>query len=71
QLVQRESVWHNLKHPNVLDVYGISEQDETPLFVVLPSQVNGNIRQWTPGHVDMYLRPLVLDIAAGMLYLHA
>uniref|UniRef100_A0A0W0EY35 Putative Six-hairpin glycosidase n=1 Tax=Moniliophthora roreri TaxID=221103 RepID=A0A0W0EY35_MONRR len=70
QLVQRASVWRGLKHPNVLDVYGISEQNENPLFVVLPSQGNGNIRQWTTGRLDMDLRTLVLDIATGMRYLH-
>ncbi|KAK7046115.1 hypothetical protein VNI00_007118 [Paramarasmius palmivorus] len=71
QLAQKASTWRGLYHPNILDVYGISAQDEEPLYIILPLQQNGSVRQWIAGRSDQNLNPLVLDVAVGMRYLHA
>ncbi|KAF9255907.1 hypothetical protein L218DRAFT_882969 [Marasmius fiardii PR-910] len=70
-LVRYTSSWHDLKHPNVLSVYGVSQSSEEPLFVVVPYHENGNIQEWIAGRDDLDRNRLVLDVALGMQYLHA
>ncbi|KAI3612067.1 Armdomain-containing protein [Moniliophthora roreri] len=71
QLARQATRWHEVKHPNVLNVYGISAQSEDPQFIVLPLQENGNIGQWITSRPTFDCRSLIMDIALGMQYLHA
>ncbi|KAL0575730.1 hypothetical protein V5O48_006243 [Marasmius crinis-equi] len=65
------STWSDIKHPNVLSVYGVSPGSEETSFVVLPYHENGNLAQWTANCDPVDRIRLVLDIALGMQYLHA
>ncbi|KAG7094347.1 hypothetical protein E1B28_007947 [Marasmius oreades] len=65
------SSWHDLKHPNMLSVCGVSQSSEEPLFIVLPYHENGNLQAWIASQDGVDRNRLILDVALGMQYLHA
>ncbi|KAK1228039.1 hypothetical protein PQX77_008932 [Marasmius sp. AFHP31] len=69
-LQQCSTAWSDLKHPNVLTVYGISPGSDDHSFLVIPYHENGNIAQWIAERDNLDRSRLILDVALGMQYLH-
>ncbi|KAJ6453969.1 hypothetical protein C8R45DRAFT_1065143 [Mycena sanguinolenta] len=66
----RDKVWTTLRHPNVLEVFGISSLDADPLYVVTEFQENGNVNRFLEQNPEADRAKIVLDVALGMQYLH-
>ncbi|KAF8586717.1 kinase-like protein [Ramaria rubella] len=64
-------IWADLKHPRILEFYGICEYGTMSLFMVSPFLSNGNIMHYlsnvAPG---ANRRRLLLETAQGLHYLH-
>ncbi|KAH7925401.1 kinase-like protein [Leucogyrophana mollusca] len=74
KVFSREAVlWRQLSNPNVLPFYGVYRSPETAskLCLVSPWMENGNITQYLEKTPTADRRPLVMDIARGLDYLHS
>ena len=66
-------MWYNLKHPNVLSLYGAYQLGDYP-FVVIPLMKNGNLISYIEGKEKLSLLNLIeilIGISSGMEYLHS
>ncbi|KAJ6602491.1 hypothetical protein DFH09DRAFT_1124971 [Mycena vulgaris] len=67
----RGDLWTSLRHPNVLQMFGVSPLDADPLYVVTQFQPNGNVLRFLEQNPHADRARIVSDIACGMQYLHA
>ncbi|KAJ7591265.1 hypothetical protein C8J56DRAFT_558457 [Mycena floridula] len=63
--------WADLKHPNVLEIFGISSDGADPLYMITPYQSCGNVRQFLRRNPSADRPKLVLDVALGMQFIHS
>ncbi|KAF9651621.1 kinase-like protein, partial [Thelephora ganbajun] len=64
-------VCQNLSHPNILPFLGVISTDSHPLSIVSKWMSNGNISEFLKHDVQFNRRPLLIDIARGLDYLHS
>ncbi|KAJ7471827.1 kinase-like domain-containing protein, partial [Mycena latifolia] len=60
-----------LRHPNVLQMFGVSPLDADPLYVVTQFQPNGNVLRFLQQNPHTDRAKIVTDVACGMQYLHS
>ncbi|KAF9440354.1 kinase-like protein, partial [Macrolepiota fuliginosa MF-IS2] len=65
-------IWNQLKHPNVLQFYGIHHLSDVygRIGLVSPWMKNGNLPGYLKIHPDAPRLPFVYDIVNGLRYLH-
>ncbi|QRW06927.1 Tyrosine kinase domain protein [Ceratobasidium sp. AG-Ba] len=68
RFIRECEVWRKLKHPNVLEFYGIVKHGGS-LFMISPFLDDGDAPRWLHNRCDHRLRVL-LEAARGCLYLH-
>jgi len=64
-------VCRNLSHPNILSFLGVISTDSLPLCIVSKWMKNGNISEFLRRDGQFNRRPLLIDIARGLNYLHS
>ncbi|KAJ6510423.1 kinase-like domain-containing protein, partial [Mycena sanguinolenta] len=68
-------LWTSLRHPNVLQMFGMSPLDADPLYVVTQFQPDGNVMRFLERNPNVdrvkIVSPGVYDTVLGMQYLHA
>ncbi|KAJ7058381.1 hypothetical protein C8F01DRAFT_1303915 [Mycena amicta] len=70
-LQARGELWTSLRHPNVLQMFGVSPPDADPLYLVTQFQPDGNVSKYFMVHSEVDRSQIIIDIALGMQYLHA
>ncbi|KAF7361275.1 Protein kinase domain-containing protein [Mycena sanguinolenta] len=70
-LHQRGELWTSLRHPNVLQMFGVSPLDADPLYVVIHFQPDGNVMRFLERNPSVDRAKIVYDVVLGMQYLHA
>ncbi|KAJ6617916.1 kinase-like domain-containing protein [Mycena sp. CBHHK59/15] len=68
---ERGELWTSLRHPNILQIFGMSPLDADPLYVVTSFQPNGNVTRFLHQNPHVDRTRIVLDVVLGMQYLHA
>lgn len=68
-IVQRTLTWSKLHHENVLPLIGIVTTFDYAISFISPWMENGNAYDYVQNHANDP-RPLLLDIASGLNYLH-
>ncbi|KAF5354019.1 hypothetical protein D9756_006916 [Leucocoprinus leucothites] len=71
--LKREAIiWSRLRHPNVLPFYGVYSLESSPqrMALVSPWEENGNINDYLKNHPETAHFPMILEITAGLKYLH-
>ncbi|KAJ7475199.1 hypothetical protein B0H11DRAFT_2195216 [Mycena galericulata] len=66
----RGELWTSLRHPNVLQTFGVSPSDADPLYTVTQFHPN-NVLRFLERNPRADRARIVYDIALGMQYLHA
>ncbi|KAJ7629388.1 hypothetical protein DFH06DRAFT_719248 [Mycena polygramma] len=69
-LHERGELWTSLRHPNVLQMFGVSPWDADPLYVVTQFQPDGNVLRFLERNPNADRAKIVHDVALGMKYLH-
>ncbi|KAH7925413.1 kinase-like protein [Leucogyrophana mollusca] len=66
-------LWRQLSNPHVLPFLGVHHCPEKPLYVglVSPWMDNGNVLQYLEKNPQADRKPLLLDVARGIHYLHS
>lgn len=64
-------VCRNLSHPNILSFLGVISTEALPLCIVSKWMQNGNISDFLRRDGQFNRRPLLVDIARGLNYLHS
>lgn len=70
-LLYRVQQWQNMSHPNISQVFGMSPDDQDPLYIVMPCYFNGNSRQYLDHNPNIDRRKIVFQTALGMQHLHS
>ncbi|KAK0493502.1 hypothetical protein EDD18DRAFT_1356424 [Armillaria luteobubalina] len=70
-LLPRIQQWQIMSHPNISQVFGMSPDDQDPLYIVMPCYFNGNSRQYLEHNPNIDRRKIVFQTALGMQYLHS
>ncbi|KAF9531187.1 kinase-like domain-containing protein [Crepidotus variabilis] len=69
--VQREvKTWTNLRHQNVLRIFGANAFDAPP-FIVMPYLRNGNALNYIQNHPDCDRVKILYHVAQGLKHLHS
>ncbi|KAH7890159.1 kinase-like domain-containing protein, partial [Phlebopus sp. FC_14] len=72
RLIRELSVWHGLSHPNILPLYGITENFGPLYSMVCPWVASGTLTCYLKSYITMSQRiGLAYDVAAGLRYLHS
>ncbi|KAJ6589090.1 hypothetical protein B0H19DRAFT_1102869 [Mycena capillaripes] len=66
----RGELWTSLRHPNVLQMFGVSPLDADPLYVVIQFQPDGHVLRFLERNPNADRAKIVYDVALGMEYLH-
>ncbi|KAJ3563209.1 hypothetical protein NP233_g9086 [Leucocoprinus birnbaumii] len=66
-------LWTHLCHRNILPIYGVFLPPDAPqrICIVSPWMENGDLNQYLHTHPDADKTSLILDIIAGLEYLHS
>ncbi|KAG7441524.1 uncharacterized protein BT62DRAFT_974685 [Guyanagaster necrorhizus] len=70
-LLRRVQQWQNMSHPNLSQLFGMSPDDQDPLYIVMPCYFHGNSRQYLDENPNVDRRKIVFETALGMQYLHS
>ncbi|KAF8736484.1 hypothetical protein AX14_014467 [Amanita brunnescens Koide BX004] len=70
RLNREARVWHTLKHPNVLEFFGVVHNIGSFFAVVSPYCANGNISTYLEEHPQSNRLHLILGVAQAIEYLH-
>ena len=63
QRIRREVLTHcHLRHPNIIELLGVTYDEDHPLLIVMPSMPNGNARAYLAAHQEEFLK-IVSDIS--------
>ncbi|KAJ7641354.1 hypothetical protein FB45DRAFT_1022109 [Roridomyces roridus] len=65
----RGELWTSLRHPNVLQTFGVSPMDADPLYIVTQSHPH-NVLEFLERNPQVDRAKIVHDVALGMRYLH-
>ncbi|KZT54925.1 kinase-like protein [Calocera cornea HHB12733] len=71
RLMNELNIWTELKHPNILELYGVSEREPYGLALVSPWLEHGDVNQYMKAYPGVQRYPLVLDIAQALVYMHS
>ncbi|KZO89484.1 kinase-like protein, partial [Calocera viscosa TUFC12733] len=63
--------WTRLKHPNILEFYGVCEHAPYWLGLVSPWMAFGDVKQYLQACPEARRSELLLDIAHGLAYMHS
>ncbi|KZT54907.1 kinase-like protein, partial [Calocera cornea HHB12733] len=69
-LVQELKSWTRLKHPNILELYGVSRGDPWTLTLVSPWMEDGDLLRYLRDHPNSHRAVLIQDILQGLHYMH-
>ncbi|KAK0451328.1 uncharacterized protein EV420DRAFT_1560346 [Desarmillaria tabescens] len=70
-LLNRVQQWQKMNHPNISQVFGMSPDDQDPLYIVMPCYFQGNSRHYLNQNPNVDRRKIVFQTALGMQYLHS
>ncbi|KZT50794.1 kinase-like protein [Calocera cornea HHB12733] len=70
RLVRELTIWMQLHHPNVLELYGASAHGPYGFALVSPWMEHGNVARYLQSTPEAKRTPLVLDVIKGLQYLH-
>ncbi|KAK2464987.1 hypothetical protein APHAL10511_003063 [Amanita phalloides] len=71
RLDREASVWHSLKHPNVLEFLGIARNFGPSVALVAPYCANGHATKYLDDYPQANRLHLILGVAKGIEYLHS
>ncbi|KXN83543.1 Serine/threonine-protein kinase HT1 [Leucoagaricus sp. SymC.cos] len=65
-------IWAHLSHPRILPFYGVFQSEKMKLRICLvsPWMPNGDLNQYLEENTETPRIPLIIDITAGLRYLH-
>ncbi|KDQ55609.1 hypothetical protein JAAARDRAFT_324033 [Jaapia argillacea MUCL 33604] len=69
-LLDRVQPWQSLRHPHVLQVFGISTLDTDPPFLVTQLYPNGNANEFLVKNPGADRAKIIFECILGMKYLH-
>ncbi|KZT54920.1 kinase-like protein, partial [Calocera cornea HHB12733] len=64
-------IWTQLRHPNILELYGVCSQGRYRFAMVHPFPEHGTAREYLRTHPSTLRLRLVLNVARGLEYLHS
>ncbi|KZT54917.1 kinase-like protein [Calocera cornea HHB12733] len=71
RLMNELMTWTALKHPNILELYGVCEHEPYGLALISPWMELGNVKQYLEAHPRADRTSLVLDVARALAYMHS
>ncbi|KZT54926.1 kinase-like protein [Calocera cornea HHB12733] len=71
RLVNELTTWVQMRHPNILEFYGVCERAPDDLALVSPWMEFGNVREYLQMYPNAKRAPLVLDVAQALAYMHS
>ncbi|QRW12775.1 Tyrosine kinase catalytic domain protein [Ceratobasidium sp. AG-Ba] len=70
KLIREVRLWSELKHPNILELYGLYDTGGTSIYMVSKWMSNGTAPEYLKKHPDANRKNIVSDALHGLCYLH-
>ncbi|KAG6336216.1 hypothetical protein ID866_2867 [Astraeus odoratus] len=70
RILREVHLWSNLRHPNIVRMLGISTDFDSTISIISDWMGMGNAHTYVQ-NTDNDPRPLLMDIASGLHYLHS
>ncbi|KZT54924.1 kinase-like protein [Calocera cornea HHB12733] len=71
RLMNELTTWVQMRHPNLLELYGVCERGRHGVALVSPWMEHGTVRDYLKIYPEARRSPLVLDVVHALAYMHS